>query len=84
MHISEIITTTLGSDFYVAQKKCFDYIDACDQLALFDYVDVPKILKEHVPEHVSEIRFSSNLTHLIDVRDGGYDKSDSELFNALY
>lgn len=84
MHISEIIADTLGSDFYVAQKKYFDYIEACDRLALFDYTNIPKIKKEDVPEHVSEIRFSSNLTHLTDVRDGDYDRSDSELFNSIY
>lgn len=84
MHLSEIMADTLGSDFYVAQKKYFDYIEACDRMAIFDYVDVPRINKEQVPEHVTEVRFTSDLTHLKDVRATGYDKSNSELYNALY
>ena len=31
-----------------------------------------------------EVRFSSDLTHLKDVRDEGYDKGKSELFNSLF
>lgn len=84
LHISEVIAETLGSDFYEAQKKFFDYIEASDRLAYFDYVDIPKILKESIPEHVSEVRFSSDLTHLKDIREKNYDRSNSELYNALY
>lgn len=84
MHISEVITETLGSDFYVAQKKYFDYVEACDRLVFFDHIDIPKILKEDVPEHVTEVRFSSDLTNLIDIREKKYDIEDSELFNSLF
>lgn len=84
MHISEVIAETLGSDFYNAQKKYFDYIEASDRLALFNYIDVPKIAKNDVPQHVTEVRFSSDLTHLKDVREGGFDKEGSELLNSLY
>ena len=35
--------------------------------------------KEYVPEHVTEVRFSSDLTHLKDVRDEGYDKGKAAL-----
>lgn len=84
LHVSEVIAETLGSDFYIAQEKYFDYIEACDRLALFNYVDIPKIQKEFVPEHVSEVRFSSDLTHLKDVREEDFDRNNSELYNALY
>lgn len=84
IHISEVIADTLGSDFYAAQQKHFDYIEGCDRLALFDYNEVPKIFRDSVPEHVSEVRFTADLTHLKDVRIVGYDKSDSDLYNAIY
>ena len=84
MHLSEIITDTLGSDFYTAQKKFFDYVEASDRIALFNYIDIPKIQKELITEHVSEVRFSSDLTHLKDVREIGFDKGDSELYNSIF
>lgn len=84
MHLSEVVADTLGSDFYVAQKKYFDYVEACDRLAYFNYKEIPKIQKEHVPEHVTEVRFSSDLTHLKDIRTTDFDKSESDLFNVLY
>ena len=84
MHVYEIVTETLASDFYNAQKIYFDYIEACDRLAYFNYVDIPKIQKDNVPEHVTEVRFASDLSHLKDVRECAYNKDDSELFNALY
>jgi len=84
MHLSEVITDTLGSDFYAAQNKYFDYIEASDRLAFYDYMDIPKIQKDHIPEHVSEVRFSSDLTHLKDVREKEYDKGNSDLFNSFF
>ena len=84
IHLYEIIADTLGSDFFDAQKKFFDYVEACDSLALYNYVDVPKINKDMVPDHVTEVRFTSNLSFLEDVREGSYNKDNSELFNAVY
>ncbi len=84
IHISEVIADTLGSDFYSAKEKHFDYIEGCDRLSLFDYTSVPKISRESVPEHISEVRFSADLTHLQDIRVVGYDRSNSDLFNAIY
>ena len=74
----------MGSDYFTAEQKHFDYIEGCDRLALFDYVCVPKITRESVPEHVSEVRFTADLTHLQDVRVVGYDRDNSDLFNAIY
>lgn len=84
IHISEVIADTLGSDFFTAQEKHFDYIEGCDRLTLYDYTSVPKISRDSVPENVSEVRFTSDLTHLEDIRVSGYDRSNSDLFNAIY
>lgn len=84
LHLNEVFAETLGSDYYAAQNKFFDYTEACDRLMLFDYTDIPKIERALVPDHVTEVKFSSDLSHLTDVRDKGYDGSDSELFNSIF
>lgn len=84
LHVYDVIMETLGSDFYTAKKKYFDYATACDSLALFEHTDIPKIAKEDIPEHVSEVKFSASLSHLTDARNIGYDREDSTLFHALY
>ena len=84
MHISEVVAETLGSDYYDAQKKFFDYTEACDSLSLYEHMDIPKIAKSDVPEHVTEVRFAADLSHLTDVRQKNYYRGDSELYNALY
>lgn len=84
IHVYEVMTETLGSDFNSARKKHFDYIEACDRLAFYDHHDVPKIDKSVIPEHVSEVKFSANLSHLVDIRIKGFDCGNSSLFNALF
>lgn len=84
LHVYDVIMETLGSDFYIARKKYFDYSEACDSLNLFEHSDIPKIDKSFIPEHVSEVRFSSDLSHLKDAREKGFNREDSIFFNALY
>lgn len=84
MHIYNTIIETIGSDFEVARKKHFDYSEACGSLAFFEHTDVPKINKSDIPEHITEVKFSADLSHLTDARDKGFDREDSSLFNALY
>lgn len=84
LHVNDVFTETLGSDYYVAQNKYFDYIEACDQMALFEHTDVPKIDKALVPDHVTEVKFSSNLSHLTDIRIKRPEGFNSELFDAIF
>lgn len=84
LHVYDVMMETLGSDFYIARKKYFDYSEACDSLSLFVHTDIPKIEKSCIPELVSEVRFSADLSHLTDARDKGFDREDSSLFYALY
>lgn len=84
LHVYDVMMETLGSDFYVARKKCFDYSEACDSLSLYEHTDIPKIEKSSIPELVSEVRFSADLSHLTDARDKGFNRDDSTLFYALY
>lgn len=84
MHVYDVMAETLGSDFYVARKKCFDYSEACDTLALYEHTDIPKIEKANIPEHVTDVKFSADLSHLEDARNKGFNRDDSTLFYALY
>lgn len=84
LHVYEVMLDTLGTDFYSAMKKYFDYSSACDDLRFFEYTDIPKIEKSNIPELVTEVRFSADLSHLTDIREKGFDREDSVLFNALY
>lgn len=84
LHVYDVMIATLGSDFYVAQKKYFDYSSACDSLALYESADIPKIDKTNIPEHVTEVKFSADLSHLTDAREKGFNRDDSSLFQALY
>ena len=84
MHVYDVMAETLGSDFYSARKKFFDYSEACDSLALFEHIDVPKIDKTYIPELVSDVKFCSNLSYLTDAREKDFDREDSTLFFALY
>ena len=84
MHVYEVIADTLGNEYNNGRKKFFDFSEACDSLAFFDHIDVPKIDSDAIPDLVTEVKFNSNLSHLTDVREKGYDRGDSTLFNALY
>ena len=84
MHVYNVLIDTLGNDFYSAQKKFFDYVEASDRLALFNYVDIPKIERSIVPEHVAEVKFTSDLSYLEDIREKGFEREGIELYNALY
>lgn len=80
-----IIASTLGSDIDKLDSIYFDYTGASDRLAFYDYKDVPSIVKDYVPEKVSEVKFTSNLSGLVDVRDdeSDYDIKASPLFKSL-
>ena len=84
LHVYDVMMETLGSDFYMARKKYFDYSEASDTLCFFEHTDIPKIEKSCIPELVSEVRFSADLSHLTDARDKGFDREDSTWFYALY
>ena len=80
-----IIAETLGINFKEKDNIYFDYTEASDSLAFFDAKDVPHINKDLIPKLVSEVKFQSDLSHLIDIFDSSskFDKNNSELFNSL-
>jgi len=85
LRLYTIIANTIGSDIDKLDGVYFDYTGACDSLAFYDYHDVPSISKNHVPEKVSEVKFTSDLSGLVDARDSAsdYDLESSSLFRSL-
>lgn len=75
-----VILETLGQDMIKADKLYFDYTEASDSLAYFDYTDVPSISKETISPLVSGVKFYSNITGLTDIRVKEEFPFDSELF----
>lgn len=80
------LATVIGNDYKNWDGVAFDYIEASDTLAFYNAEDVPRIKKSDVPEFVSEVKFTSDLSHLIDIKDShsDFDRSDSVLFKSLF
>lgn len=85
LRLYTIIAETIGSDIAKLESIFYDYTAAVDFLAFYDYHDIPSISIDNVPPLVSEVRFSSNLNGLIDVRSNNspFDMKSSDLFNSL-
>ncbi len=85
LRLYTVITETIGNDFAKLDSVYFDYTTAVDYLEFYDYHDIPSIPKDIVPPLVSEVRFSSNLTGLVDVRKDKslFDIDSSPLFKSL-
>lgn len=85
LRLYTIIAETIGSDITKLESIYYDYTTAVDFLEFYDYHDIPSIAKENVPYLVSEVRFSSNLNGLIDVRkeESPFDLESSPLFKSL-
>ena len=81
-----VMAETIGNDFAKLDNTFFDYVEASDTLAFFDATDVPHIDKDLVPAFVSEIKFNSNLSHLIDIQNvlSTFDRSSSPLYKSLF
>ena len=85
LRLYTIIAETIGSDIAKLESIFYDYTAAVDFLEFYDYHDIPSISIDNVPPLVSEVRFSSNLNGLIDVRSNNspFNMNSSDLFNSL-
>jgi hypothetical protein len=86
LHLYSVIVETIGSDWAKLDNTFFDYTEASDTLAFFDVANVPHIDKDSVPQFVSEVKFMSNLSHLLDVKnaESSFNRSDSPLYKSLF
>ncbi len=85
LRLYTVIAETIGTDLVKLDSVHFDYTSAVDYLSYYDATDVPHIDKATVPELVTEVKFSSNLSRLTDIRhlETYRDYSNSPLFKNL-
>lgn len=85
LRLYTVIAETIGTEFAKLEDIYFDYTSAVDYLGYYDATEVPRIDKENVPEFVTDVKFSSDLTHLTDIRtpESHFDYSNCPLFKSL-
>lgn len=86
LKLYSIMAECIGSDLTKIDSIFFDYVEASDTLAFFDANQVPHVEKNSIQPFVSDVSFSSNLTHLIDISNPQsiFDRSNSPLFKSLF
>ena len=86
LRLYSIMAECIGSDLTKIDSIFFDYVEASDTLAFFDSNQVPHVEKNSIQPFVSDVSFSSNLTHLIDISNpqSTFDRSNSPLFKSLF
>ena len=78
-----VILNTLGQDAIKAGKLYFDYTEASDSLAFFNAEEIPSIPKEHVHPLITGVKFYSNVSDLVDVRNTPDFPWGSDLFQYV-
>ena len=86
LKLYSIMAECIGRDLTKIDSIFFDYVEASDTLAFFDANQVPHVEKNSIQPFVSDVSFSSNLTHLIDISNpqSTFDRSNSPLFKSLF
>jgi len=81
--LNEILSQTLGNDFDKVFDVYFDYQQALDTLAFFDFKDIPAINSDNIPEEVSNVRLDCDLSCVATIKDKVFDTSQSPLFRSI-
>lgn len=81
--LNEIVSQTLGSDIDKAFDTYFDYQQAFDTLAFFDFKDIPTISSDNIPSEVSNVRFDCDLSRVLTIKDKFFDTLQSSLFKSI-
>ncbi len=81
--LNEVIVQTLGFDFDKVNDISFDYQQALDTLAFYDFRDIPSIAIENIPESISNIHFDCDLSAVQTIYDKHLDISGSSLFKSI-
>jgi hypothetical protein len=81
--LNEIVSQSLGNDLDKAFDTYFDYQQACDTLAFFDFKDIPTIKNDAIPYEVSNVHFNCDLTNISAVEDEILKSSKSLLFKSV-
>jgi hypothetical protein len=81
--LNEILSQTLGSDFDKAFDVYFDYQQALDTLAFYNFKDIPTINNDNIPNEVSNVRLDCDLSSIDTIKDKVFDTSQSPLFGSI-
>lgn len=81
--LNETVSQTLGNDLDKAFDTYFDYQQACDMLAFFDFKDIPTIKNDSIPYEISNIHFDCDLSNVSAVEDMVFMTSKSLLFKSV-
>ena len=81
--LNEILSQTLGSDFDKVFDMYFDYQQAADTLAYYDFKDIPTINSNDIPEEISNIRLDCDISHVGTIKENFFDTSQSPLFRSI-
>ena len=86
LSLYSVMAETIGTDFQKIDNTFFDYVEVSDTLRFFYANYVPHIVKDQVPPLVTEVKFSSNLSSLIDISNeqSNFDCSSSPLYKSLF
>ena len=80
--LKEVISKTLGRDLEKSFDIYFDYQQAIDSIAFFDYKNIPTI-KNDIPIEISNISFNCNLSNIETINNKDINLSGSTLFKSL-
>ena len=81
--LNEIVSQTLGSNLDKAFDTYFDYQQAFDTLAFFDFKNIPTISNDSIPSEVNNVHFDCDLSRVVTIKDKVFDTSQSELFRSI-
>lgn len=81
--LNDILSQTLGCDFDKVFDFYFDYQQALDTLAFFDFKDIPTISNDNIPDEVSNVRLDCDLSRVVTIKDKVFNISRSPLFRSL-
>lgn len=82
--LNEVIVQTLGRDFDKVNDISFDYQQAFDTLAFYDFQDIPSIATENIPKSLSNIYFDCDLSAVRTIKDKHFDINVSSLFKSIH
>lgn len=81
--LNEILSQTLGNDFDKVFDVYFDYQQALDTLAFYDFKDIPTIQHDIIPHEISNLRFDCDLSRVATISDKDFNTTQSPLFRSI-
>ncbi len=81
--LNDILSQTIGGDLEKVFDIYFDYQQALDTLAFYNFNNIPTISNDNIPEEINNVRFDCDLSHIIPVRCDEFKLIESQLFKSI-